>query len=212
VTPKIVKTLGALGREAVLGALGTVVGFIVMLFLLFFAVRDGRALLADLRALVPMSEVERERLFRHLASVTRAVVYGSGVTALIQGALVAAGFAIAGLPSPVVFGVLAALLALLPLAGTPIVWIPGVVVLAAQGRWGAAIFLAIWGVFTSTIDNVLRPLLAATRARVQTLTVFIGVLGGVSAFGAIGVVLGPLVIALAIALLRFMLEQRQLRE
>lgn len=203
------KTLAVTGREAVLGAIGTVIGFIVMIYLLFFMVRDGRLLLGNLRALVPLSEIERARLFGHLGSVTRAVVYGSGVTALVQGALVGTGFAIAGLPSPVVFGVLAALLALLPLAGTPVVWVPGVLLLAAQGRWGAAIFLLGWGVFTATIDNVLRPLLAATRARVQTLTVFIGVLGGVSAFGVIGLILGPLVIALAIALLRFMVEQRQ---
>lgn len=205
----VLKTLASFGREAILGALGTVFGFIVMFFILFFAVRDGRSLLAELRALVPLSELERARLFGHLASVTRAVVYGSGVTALIQGALVGIGFAIAGLPSPVVFGVLASLLALLPLAGTPVVWLPAVIVLAAQDRWAAAVFLLIWGVFTATIDNVLRPLLAATRARVQTLTVFIGVLGGVSAFGPIGVILGPLVIALATALLRFMLERRQ---
>jgi len=203
------KTLAAIGRQAVLDALGTIVGFIVMIFLLFFAVRDGRLLLGNLRALVPLSELERARLFAHLASVTRAVVFGSGVTALLQGALVAIGFSIVGLPSPVVFGVLAALAALLPLAGTPVVWVPAVIVLAVQGRWGAATFLLVWGIFTATIDNVLRPLLAATRARVQTLTVFIGVLGGVSAFGVIGVILGPLVIALAIALLRFMIEQRE---
>lgn len=203
------KTLAAIGREAVLDALGTVIGFIVMIYLLFFAVRDGRMLLGNLRALVPLSDIERARLFGHLASVTRAVVYGSGLTALIQGALVAAGFALVGLPSPVVFGVLAALFALLPLAGTPVVWVPAVLLLAAQGRWGAALFLLVWGVFTATIDNVLRPLLAASRARVQTLTVFIGVLGGLSVFGVIGVILGPLVIALAIALLRFMVEQRE---
>lgn len=203
------KALPAMGREAVLDVLGTAIRFIVMIFLLFFAVRDGRTLLANLRALIPMSERERARLFGHLGSVTRAVVFGSGVTALAQGALIGGGFAFVGLPSPVVFGVLAALFALLPLAGTPVVWVPAVLLLAAQGRWGAAIFLLGWGVFTATIDNVLRPLLAASRARVQTLTVFIGVLGGVSAFGMIGVVLGPLVLALAIALLQFMIEQRQ---
>jgi predicted PurR-regulated permease PerM len=205
----VLAALGALGRQAFLGALGTVVGFVLMMFILFFAVRDGKRLFDTLRALVPMSEADKARLFAHLASVTRAMVYGTGVTALVQGALVAIGFAIVGLPSPVVFGVLAALAALVPLAGTPVVWVPALIVLAAQGRWGAALFMALWGGFVVTIDNFLRPWLVSGRAQVSALTVFIGVLGGVSAFGPIGVFLGPLVLALVIALVRFTLEMRQ---
>jgi predicted PurR-regulated permease PerM len=136
------------------------------------------------------------------------MVYGTGVTALVQGVLIAIGFAVVGLPSPIVFGVLAALLALVPLAGTPVVWVPAVLVLAAQERWYAAIFLLIWGSLVATVDNVLRPMLVSGRAQVGTLTVFIGVLGGVSAFGPIGVILGPLVLALIIALVRFALDER----
>ncbi|MGQ0652505.1 MAG: AI-2E family transporter [Betaproteobacteria bacterium] len=199
----------ALGRAAVLGALGTVLGFAIMTFILFFAVRDGRGMFAALRALAPMPAHERERLFGHLASVARAVVYGSGVTALVQGVLVGIGFWLAGLPSPVVFGVLAALFALVPLAGTPVVWVPATIVLAMQDRWTAALLLLAWGAFVTTIDNFLRPMLVAGRAEVGTLTVFLGVLGGVAAFGAIGVVLGPLILAAAVALVRFALEARQ---
>jgi predicted PurR-regulated permease PerM len=204
----VLRTLASLGQKAVLGALGTVVGFLLMIFILFFAIRDGRAMFATLRELVPMSHDERARLFAHLASVTRAMVYGTGVTAVVQGALIAIGFAVVGLPSPIVFGVLAALLALVPMAGTPVVWVPAVLVLAAQERWYAAIFLLIWGALVATIDNVLRPMLVSGRAQVGTLTVFIGVLGGVSAFGPIGVILGPLVLALIIALIRFALDER----
>ncbi len=204
----VLRTLASLGQKAVLGALGTVVGFVLMTFILFFAIRDGRAMFAMLRELIPMSVGDRARLFTHLASVTRAMVFGTGVTALVQGALIAIGFAIVGLPSPIVFGVLAALLALVPMAGTPVVWVPAVLVLAAQERWYAAIFLLIWGGLVATIDNVLRPMLVSGRAQVGTLTVFIGVLGGVSAFGPIGVILGPLVLALIIALIRFALDER----
>jgi predicted PurR-regulated permease PerM len=161
-----------------------------------------------LRELVPMSRPEKERLFSHLASVLRAMVYGTGVTALVQGALIAVGFAIIGLPSPIVFGVLAALLALVPMAGTPVVWVPAVIVLALQQRYGAAAFMLVWGGFVVTIDNFLRPWLVAGKAHVGTLTVFIGVLGGVAAFGPIGIFLGPLVLALAIALIQFALESR----
>ena len=201
------KTIGSLTREALLGAMGTVVGFVMAMFILFFAIRDGRALFARYRALVPMPAEERERLFEHLGAVARAVVYGSGVTALIQGALVGAGFALTGLPSPVVFGVIAAVLALVPFAGTPLVWGPAVVALAVQERWYATGFLLVWGIFITIIDNFLRPMLASSRARIHTLTVFIGVIGGVSAFGMIGFVLGPLVLALAIAIAGFMIER-----
>jgi predicted PurR-regulated permease PerM len=155
-----------------------------------------------------MSSGDRARLFSHLASVTRAMVYGTGVTAVVQGVLIGIGFAVVGLPSPIVFGVLAALLALVPMAGTPVVWVPAVLVLALQERWYAALFLLIWGSLVATVDNVLRPMLVSGRAQVGTLTVFIGVLGGVSAFGPIGVILGPLVLALIIALIRFALDER----
>ena len=201
--------LASLGRVAFVGALGTVVGFVLMMFILFFAIRDGRSWFDTFRALIPMSPAERARLFTHLAAVTRAMVYGTGVTAITQGVLIAIGFALVGLPSPIVFGVLAALFALVPMAGTPVVWVPAVVVLGLQGRWYAAAFLLGWGIFVTLIDNVLRPWLVAGRAAVNTLTVFIGVLGGVSALGPIGVFLGPLVLALVIALLRYTLEVRQ---
>lgn len=207
----VLGSLASLGRQAVLGALGTVVGFAMMIFILYFAIRDGRAAFNDLRALVPMRAEERARLFAHLAAVTRAMVYGTGVTALAQGALVGVGFALAGLPSPIVFGVLAALLALVPLAGTPVVWVPAVLVLALQGRWYAAVFLLVWGALVAMLDNFLRPMLVSGRAEVGTLTVFIGVLGGVSTFGPIGIILGPLVLALIIALVRFALDVRSAR-
>jgi len=115
-----------------------------------------------------------------------------------------------GLPSPIVFGVVAALVALLPFGGTALVWGPAALVLAIEGRWGATIFMLVWGaVLVSLVDNVVRPMLVSGRANVGTLTVFIGVLGGLAAFGAIGLFLGPVVLALIIALIRFRLEMRR---
>lgn len=203
----VLRSLASLGRQAVLGAVGTVVSFTLTIFILFFAIRDGRATFRTLGALVPMAPHERSRLFAHLASVTRAMVYGTGVTALVQGALLAVGFAIAGLRSPIVFGVLGALFSLVPMVGTPAIWLPAAVVLAMQERWYAALFMLLWGTLVATTDNVLRPMLVSGRAHVGTLTVFIGVLGGASAFGPIGVIVGPLVIALVVALARFVLEE-----
>lgn len=207
---EVLQSLASLGGRVFMGAVGTVVGFILMVFMLFFFIRDGGEMVSTARELIPMSEVHKAKLFDHLASVTRAMVYGTGLTALIQGALVGIAFLIAGLPSPIVFGVFAALLGLLPFGGTAFVWGPAALVLAIQGRWEWAIFMLIWGaLLVSLVDNVVRPMLVSGRANVGTLTVFIGVLGGLAAFGAIGLFLGPVVLALIIALIRFMLEIRR---
>lgn len=206
----LLQWLASMGGKFFLGAVGTVVGFVLMIFMLFFFVRDGAEMVSTARELIPMENAYKVRLFDHLASVTRAMVYGTGLTALIQGTLVGIAFLIVGLPSPLVFGVIAALAALLPVGGTAIVWIPAAIVLAVQGRWGATIFIVIWGsLLVSLVDNVVRPMLVSGRASVGTLTVFIGVLGGIAAFGAIGLFLGPVVLALIIALIRFMLDVRR---
>jgi len=208
-TQESLQWLAQFGGKAVVGAIGTAVGFMLMLFILFFFIRDGDEMLATTKALIPMSRVYKQRLFDHVASVTRAMVIGTGVTALIQGALVGIAFVIVGLPSPLVFSVVSALVSLLPFGGTAIVWLPAALVLVGQDRWGAAIFMFIWGAaLVSLVDNFVRPMLVSRGAPVGTLTVFIGVLGGLAAFGAIGLFLGPVILALIIALIRLMLEAR----
>jgi predicted PurR-regulated permease PerM len=197
------KYAAALGGDVALGVFGTLIGFALMVFLLFYMLRDGKRMLGHLMNLVPLGPKRRAKLTKYLAEVTRAVVYGHSLTALAQGALVGIGFAIAHLPSPVVFGVLAALAALLPGAGTGFVLIPAVLYLVFDGRWGAALFLGIWSVGIALCDNILRPYLTQQHAAVSTLTVFVGVIGGVVAFGLIGLVLGPVLLSLIIALLRF---------
>ncbi len=164
-TEALMRNVGSLGSGIVLSAVGTVVGFFFMLFLLFFILRDGQSMFIRLKRLIPVPEEHREQLFNHLASVARGVFYGIGLTAIVQGILVGVGFTIAQLPSPVVFGVLAAILGLLPAGGAAIVWVPAVLYLAGVGRWKMATFLFIWGVITSTSDNFLRPLLVSRYAR-----------------------------------------------
>jgi len=156
----LLKSAASMGGSVALGAIGTLVGFFMMLFMLFFLLRDGRAMLDGLTRLIPVEHGRRARLLNYLADVTRAVVFGSTVTALIQGIFVGVGFAIVGLPSPVVFGVLATVAAFLP-AGAGVVLIPAVLYLAFSGHWGAAIFLACWSAALWIAENVLRPLLTA---------------------------------------------------
>jgi predicted PurR-regulated permease PerM len=179
-----------------------------MLFLLFFFLRDGEVMIARARRLIPMAEDRKDKLFSQLSAVTRAIVFGTTVTALLQGFLLGIGFEFAGLPSPVVFGVLAALLSLLPVGGAAFVWIPAVIWLFFDKHWGAGIFILIWGCLLGGLDNVLRPILISGRARISALAVFVGVLGGIPAFGAIGVIAGPVVLSLVLALIEFAEESR----
>ena len=192
-----------LGSSLVLNVLSTTLAFMLMLFLLFFMLRDGRAMLQRLMHLLPLDAVHRDSLSKLVADTTRAVVYGSGLTALIQGMLTGVGFALTGLPSPVVFGVLAALFSLLPAGGTAFVWVPAVLALAGMGQSGAALFMLGWGALISVSDNVLRPILVSKQAEVSTLAVFVGVIGGAAAFGGVGLIIGPVLLTVISALLRF---------
>jgi predicted PurR-regulated permease PerM len=195
------------GRSLVIGALGGVLSLVLMLFLLYFLFRDGEEMGRRTVDLIPGPAERKRTLVEYLAQVTRAVVYGSLLTALVQGTLVGVGFLITGLPSPVVFGALAAVLSLLPVGGTAFVWLPGAIVLLSQGHWGKAVFLAAWGaLLVGTVDNLLKPLFISGRAEISTLPVFLGVIGGLAAFGPIGMFAGPVLIALGLAIVRFLEE------
>jgi len=189
-------------------ALGTVFSMLMTLFLVFFFLRDGDAMGAAALRLVPLDPRRKESLVQHIAAVTRGVALGSMVTAAVQGALVGVAFLLVGLPSVVVFGVLGAVAALLPVPGTAAVWVPAAIVLFAQGRMGAAVFMLLWGglVVVGMSDSFIRPAFVSGQAEMSTLPVFLGLMGGIAAFGALGIVVGPVLVAIALALLRFAAE------
>jgi len=204
---RMLETLAGSGGAVMLGALGTIISFVLMLFVLYFVLRDGPVLAQRVVRLLPIEARLRGRLWQHLIDVTRAVFMGIGLTALVQGVALGIGFAIAGVPSPLVFGVLGALFALVPVVGTAIIWVPATLWLLAQGDAGHAIFLAAWSALVvGSVDNFLRPILISGRVEVPTLAVFIGVMGGLSAFGFVGLFLGPIVLGLLVALFRFATE------
>ncbi|HWG69588.1 MAG TPA: AI-2E family transporter [Steroidobacteraceae bacterium] len=208
-THEVLQRAASMGGWFFLGALGSLLGFAITMFLLFFFLRDGDAMLARGRRLIPLDDMRKERLFHQLSGVTRAIVIGTGVTALMQGILIGIGFTVAGLPSPVVFGVLTALFSMLPVGGSAFVWGPAAIWLLIDGRWGFGLGMLVWGVLVSALDNVVRPMLISGRARISALAVFIGVLGGIPAFGSIGLIAGPVVLSLALALIEFVEEGRQ---
>lgn len=197
------KALAAASGQIFLNTAGAVLRFFLMLFILYFTLRDGQRWFDRASALLPMKPASRGALFTRLGKVTRAVVYGCGLTAALQGLLVGVGFAIAGLAGPVVFGVLAGVLALLPFGGAAIVWVPGALYLFGSGHYGWGIFMLVWGGIVSISDNFIRPVIISRYTPVPTLLVFLGVVGGVPAFGPIGFIFGPVILVLATELLRF---------
>ena len=199
----------SLGGWLFASLLGLVVATVIALFVLFFFLRDGELMVTRAMALVPLDDRRKAHLLSHLADVTRAVVVGAMVTALVQGTLAGIGFALAGVPWSIVFGVLSVGAAVVPLVGTALIWVPVAIWLGFSGHWGAALFVLIWGAaVVSSADHVVRPLFISSRAKISTLPVFIGLLGGIAAFGAIGIFLGPVVIALVLALIEFAEESR----
>ncbi len=198
----LLKSAATASGTFALSVVGSLVGFFMTIFLLFFLLRDGRMMFERLTRLVPMEPDHRSELLSYLANVTLAVVFGSVATALIQGAFAGVGFALVGLPSPVVFAVLAAIAAFLPV-GSAIILLPAVLYLMIVGRWGAAIFLAVWSAGVGVADNFLRPFLTSQRAEVSTLAVFVGAIGGASAFGILGLVIGPVLLGFVVALVQF---------
>jgi predicted PurR-regulated permease PerM len=191
------------------GVFGTAVNFVLMLFVLFFALRDGPDVANAVVRMLPIERRRRKRLRQHLLDVTRGVFRGIGVAALVHGALIGIGAWLAGLPSPLVIGLIAALLALVPVVGSALVWVPATLYLLSRGDTGQAIFLAAWSVvLVGVVDHVLRPWLISGSARVPTLPVFLGVVGGLHAFGFIGLFLGPIVLGMLVALFRYESEIR----
>lgn len=192
------------GRNLLLGAVGLLGDLILTLFVLFFFLRDGDLMAARAKRLIPMDDRRKDSLDRRLQDVTRAVVFGTVITALVQGSLIGVAFWITGLPSPLVFGVVGTIASFIPLGGTGLVWVPASIVLYAQGALWQAIFMAAWGaILVGTADNFLKPLLVSGKAEIGTLTVLFGVLGGLATFGMAGLFLGPVILALALALIEF---------
>jgi len=194
----------------VLGNLGlTAFKFIFALFTAFFFYRDGESLLEQVRRLLYGLIGARSGAYLFaIGGTTRAVLYGLVLTALAQGLLAGLGYWATGVQAPVLLGVLTAILALIPF-GTPLVWGGVSAWLLLNGDFWAGVGLAAWGALVvSQIDNVLRPMVISSSTRIPYLLVLFAVLGGISAFGLLGLFLGPIVIAVLLAVWREWLDEQ----
>jgi predicted PurR-regulated permease PerM len=174
---------------------------VITLGVLFFLLRDASAFVGALRRMLPFDPEQNERLVAISRDLVSASVTATLAIAALQGLIGGVSFAVLGIHGAVLWGVLMALLALLPLVGATLVWLPAAVWLLLSGSIVKGIVLLLVGVLVlGNVDNVIRPLLLAGKSPMNTLVLILSIMGGVSAFGFIGIVLGPLVAALLTAL------------
>ena len=201
--------LGAVVRNIVV----FVFELFVMLFALFYFLRDGDAILDRIRRLLPFEEDTRERMLAETRDLIFATVMTSLLIAAIQGLICGGAFAIVGVGSAVFWGIAMAFLSLLPVVGAWPIWVPAAIWLFSTGHSGRALILiGICGGLHATIDTILRPALLGGRASLNGLLVFISVLGGIAVFGVLGVVLGPIVVATAVGVLDVYSSKDTLRD
>lgn len=195
------------------GSLREGLGLVVTFYLLFFFLRDRHAGLRRLRSLSPLTRPEMDRLCGRVGDTIHATIYGTLAVAAVQGLLGGLMFWVLGLPAPLFWGVVMALLAVVPLLGAFVIWIPAALFLAMEGEWGKSVVLAIWGgVVVSTIDNLLRPHLVGERLKLHSVLAFISAVGGIVVFGTAGLVLGPLILTIMIELLALWGERVEVEE
>jgi predicted PurR-regulated permease PerM len=169
---------------------------------LFFFFRDRELVLAALRSLMPLSNAETDEVFSRVDDTIHVTIYGSLVVALVQGTMGGLMFWWLGLPAPLFWGAVMGLLAVVPVLGTFVIWAPTAAYLAMRGNLQSALILTAWGgIAIALVDNLLYPFLVGRRLRFHTLLVFFAMAGGLALFGASGVILGPLLLATADALL-----------
>jgi predicted PurR-regulated permease PerM len=176
---------------------------IVVILAMFYLFRDAPAMIEWARRLLPFDEAERGLVLEQTRNLIQASVTSGLIVAAVQGFLGGAAFALVGVGGPVFWGVVMVFFSLLPIVGAWIVWVPAALWLLASGKTVAALVLTIIGAgVIGTVDNVLRPWLMAGRSQMSGLLMFISLLGGISVFGMVGVVLGPIVVATGVTLLQ----------
>lgn len=209
VTARVTERLGevpelVVGRtfRVVSGVGGVFLQVGVGLFTLFYLLRDGERMIDAGRGLVPLASGPTNLLLRRTQEVIFAAVFGHVFVAMVQGTLGGLAFWALGVPTPAVWAVLMGTLSLIPMVGPAFVWVPAGAVLIATGATTQGVLLLLFGLLViSTVDNVIRAMLVSARARVHPLVVFFGVLGGVLMFGVVGILVGPVLIVAAAALM-----------
>ena len=182
--------------------LGAVIKIAFVIFTMYYFFRDSERIRGALHDVLPLEHEQSHQIFLHTREVIQASVNGVIVIAAVQGTLGGIAFAILGIPSPLMWGAVMFITSMIPLGGSALVWAPAALFLLFTGHWVKALLLTLWGAgVIGMLDNVLRPRLVGKRTRLHELLVFFSVIGGLSVFGPLGLVVGPVVVAITLGLL-----------
>jgi predicted PurR-regulated permease PerM len=194
--------LTAAGSLAVKHSFVGIVELALVFFFLFYFLRDRDSLLAGIRALLPLSSAEMDRIVRIAGDTIFATVYGKLVVGIVQGVLGGVMFWWLDLPAAWFWAIVMGILSIFPLLGPPLVWVPAAGLLLLDGQWGQAAILAIWGAaVVGLADNLLYPVVVGKYLHLHTVPMLIALIGGIVVFGAAGFFLGPVVLAITLAVL-----------
>jgi predicted PurR-regulated permease PerM len=176
---------------------------LLILFIAFFMLLQGDDFIDQIKKLSPMNEAHNQEILQVTESTIKATLWGTLIVALVQGILGGAGFFLFRIPEPVFWGTMMMVVSILPVIGPAIIWAPGVVFLYLRGDPALALGLFLWGaIIVSMVDNLLRPLLIKGAQSTSTILIFLSILGGVTYFGMVGFILGPLLLSFLLSLLR----------
>jgi len=181
---------------------------VVVLFTFYFALRDKEKLIGYVKSLSPFSKDVEKKLFKSSRDITTSVIYGQIVIGIIQGVIIALAFFIFGVPNALVLSILAVVVGVIPIIGPMFVWIPVAIFLFIAGDTVAAVGVLIFGLISSNVDNILRPIFISKLTKLHSAVVLIGMIGGLFLFGVLGLILGPLILAYLLIILEVFRDKR----
>ncbi|WEX10838.1 AI-2E family transporter [Chelativorans sp. AA-79] len=199
---RIAQWLTAQSATLLRGSINQAIVLLLVFYMLFYFLRDRKLAVHALREFSPLNSDETAHIIARFTDAVHATVFGTVMVAAVQGTLGGLMFWLLGLPAPAFWGLVMGLLAIVPVLGAFVVWVPAAIFLAVEGEWARALVLVIWGgVIIATIDNLLYPIFVGNRLKLHTVLAFIGAVGGIILFGASGLVLGPATISITLALI-----------
>lgn len=201
----VARWLTSQSRSLLEGSVAQAINAVMAFYLLFYFLRDRERFIRAAIGLSPLEEREAAHVFGRFVETVQAIIFGTLVIAMVQGTLGGLMFWWLDLPTPVFWGAVMGLLAIVPVLGAFVIWVPAAIMLVANGEYLSATILTIWGaVIVASVDNLLFPVLVGNRLKLHTVVAFIGIVGGIIFLGASGLVLGPAIVAVTIALIEIM--------
>ncbi len=190
--------------KALLALPSLIFNLFIMFFIMYYVFKDGTSLVDKVKQMLPLRKQRQEALISQFNEVATAVIHGTVIVAIIQGVLAGLGFYLFGVPSPVTWGIITFVVSLVPFLGAFIIWLPASLLIMFNGYYSGDAFILLRGIglfiygmlLISSIDNILKPRIIGKRANIHPALVFLGIVGGVNFFGIVGVIVGPVIIAM----------------